>query len=273
MRKSAFFAAGLPVFLMGWLMCCGQPAAKQEVSSAPDSTIHQRVMPKPVNDTVAIEYLLGKFDPAKDTLFAKIADQHSRGSGRGAYLHRDCYAAFVKMYEAAKADGITLTILSATRNFNRQKEIWEGKWKGSTKVGGKDLSVSEPDPVARAKTILLYSSMPGTSRHHWGTDMDINSLDNHYFDEGKGKAEYEWLVAHGHEFGFCQPYTAKGDARPNGYEEERWHWSYMPLSKKYLASYQRQVSATMIGGFAGAETAGEINVIENYVMGVNPECK
>ncbi|MCB0840183.1 MAG: M15 family metallopeptidase [Bacteroidetes bacterium] len=231
------------------------------------------VMSEPTPDSVAVSYLLGRFDPEKDTNFVKIEDKHSEGSGRGAYLHRETYEAFKKMYEAAKADGVQLVIRSATRNFYRQKEIWEGKWTGSTKVGGKDLSKSTPDPEERALTILLYSSMPGTSRHHWGTDMDLNAFENDYFKSGKGLKEYQWLTENAHKFGFCQPYTEKGENRPNGYEEERWHWSYVPLAKKYLDAYGNQVSMEMIEGFKGAEVAGPIGVIEKYVFGINEACK
>ncbi|MEZ4774351.1 MAG: M15 family metallopeptidase [Bacteroidia bacterium] len=274
MRNCVAFA-GIMILFFGWLVSCGQPAEEENKVVVTDTILPnpQTLVMASIPDTVETYYLLGKFDPAKDTAFAQIADIHAKGSARGAYLHKESYAAFVRMYDAAKADGITLTILSATRNFNRQKEIWEGKWKGSIKVGGKDLSVTVPEPGERAQTILLYSSMPGTSRHHWGTDMDINALDNHYFDTGKGKAEYDWLQANAYKFGFCQPYTAKGEERPTGYEEERWHWSYMPLAQKYLAAYGRQVSPDMIGGFAGAETATQLDVIKNYVMGVNKACK
>ncbi|MEO0474169.1 MAG: M15 family metallopeptidase [Bacteroidota bacterium] len=218
-------------------------------------------------------YLLGTFDPAKDSLFVRIQDQHSAGSGRGAFLHQEAYEAFVRMHDAAKADGISLIIKSATRNFYRQKAIWEAKWTGARRVGGKNLAQSVADPAERAKTILRYSSMPGTSRHHWGTDMDLNAFENDYFKSGRGLAEYEWLVAHAAEFGFGQPYTAKGPERPNGYEEERWHWSYLPVAKSYLAAYRADISPAMIKGFKGAEVAESLDVIQNYVFGIHPNCK
>ena len=60
------------------------------------------------------------------------------------------------------------------------------------------------DSLKAAKTILLYSSMPTTSRHHWGTDMDINSLENSYFASGQGLKEYTWLKKNAAKFGFCQ---------------------------------------------------------------------
>jgi LAS superfamily LD-carboxypeptidase LdcB len=114
--------------------------------------------------------------------------------------------------------------------------------------------------------------MPGTSRHHWGTDVDINDLDNYTFEQGPGKKVYAWMLAHAHEYGFCQPYTKKDEARPNGYNEEKWHWSYIPVAKKLTDLAARKLTDDMIGGFKGAETALEIGVVEKYVLGINPAC-
>jgi len=50
--------------------------------------------------------------------------------------------------------------------------------------------------------------MPGTSRHHWGTDVDLFSLDNKFFESGDGKIWYSWMVQNAAKYGFCQPYTA-----------------------------------------------------------------
>jgi zinc D-Ala-D-Ala carboxypeptidase len=55
---------------------------------------------------------------------------------------------------------------------------------------------------------MQYSSMPGTSRHHWGTDVDLYALDDIYFTYGDGKIVYDWLLANAANYGFCQPYTA-----------------------------------------------------------------
>jgi D-alanyl-D-alanine carboxypeptidase len=270
-----FIAGTLSLSLLG-TGCRADNAQNQshtEAESNDSLTVDSVAISAPTVDSVDVNYLLGRFEPSKDTSFVKIDNQHAAGSGRGAYLHRETYEAFKKMYAAAKADGITLTIRSATRNFYRQKEIWEGKWNGGRKVGGKDLSRTVPNHKERALTILLYSSMPGTSRHHWGTDMDLNAFENDYFKSGQGLKEYEWLVANGPTYGFCQPYTEKGADRPDGYEEERWHWSYIPLAKKYLAAYGNQINLAMIEGFDGAETATEISVIEKYVFGINSVCK
>ncbi len=49
--------------------------------------------------------------------------------------------------------------------------------------------------------------MPQASRHHWGTDVDINSVEPEYFESGQGLKEYTWLQENAWKFGFCQPYT------------------------------------------------------------------
>jgi LAS superfamily LD-carboxypeptidase LdcB len=216
--------------------------------------------------TIDKKYLLGQFDETKDNWFVKIDSQYARGSAVGKFLRKESYEAFVKMANAAKKEGVILFIISATRNFTSQKSIWENKWNGKTLVEGKNLTTIADLPE-RAKMILLYSSMPGTSRHHWGTDMDLNSLDNSYFASGEGLKIYQWLQVHAAEFDFCQPYTSKATGR-SGYEEEKWHWSYLPLSKELLKEYKKQIRYADISGFKGSEVAKKLKVIDSYVDGV-----
>jgi LAS superfamily LD-carboxypeptidase LdcB len=194
----------------------------------------------------------------------KLEAQHTSKSD--AYLRKEAYESFKKMYEAAKNEGISLKIISATRNFYDQKNIWESKWNGSYAkyAAGKE----------RALAILKYSSMPGSSRHHWGTDMDFNELnDAHFTKNAEGKKIYAWLKAHASEYGFCQTYSKKGDERPNGYEEEKWHWSYLPLARGFMEQYREKIKYDNINGFLGSETAKDIQIIEKYVLGINPNCK
>lgn len=204
-------------------------------------------------------YLLGKFDPSADSRFVKPDDRYTAGAARSQYLRKETYEAFVKMAQAAEKDGVKLVIISATRNFETQKSIWERKWKDESAID---------NPTSRARKILQYSSMPGTSRHHWGTDMDLNSLNNEYFNSGEGLKVYQWLTAHAGNYGFCQPYTSKSTGR-TGYEEEKWHWSYTPLSIPLLEQYLSTITLTDITGFQGSETAAAIDVIKNYVAGVS----
>lgn len=219
---------------------------------------------------IDLGHLLGHINPANDTSFSRVATPYADQDG--LYLLDEVYDAFVEMHNAAKKDGIALVIISATRNFDSQKEIWERKWTGARLVEGQDLAKTVPDPVERARVILRYSSMPGTSRHHWGTDIDINSVENGYFESGVGSKVFEWLTANADDFGFRQTYTPKGEARPYGYEEEPWHWSYCPIAGRYLRQYLEKVTYDDISGFDGSDTAAEIDVIAHYVLGINPGC-
>lgn len=228
------------------------------------------VPPSKTEEKFTLAYLMGKFDPAKHPEFVKITPPYADNNER--YLRKDTYQAFIKMYEAAQKDGIKLTIISATRNFEAQKGIWEAKWTGARLVEDEDISQTIPDPRQRALKILEYSSMPGSSRHHWGTDIDLNNLSDSHFQSGEGKKVYTWLRANAAQYGFCQPYSPKGADRPAGYNEEKWHWSYLPISKKLTALAAQKLKDDMIAGFKGAETAKSIGIVDKYVLGINEEC-
>lgn len=218
----------------------------------------------------SVQYLLGEFNPVRHADFVEIPT--AQASRAGMYLRREVLEAFTAMQKAAAADGVKLRIISATRSFNHQKGIWEGKWTGTRKVDGRSLNTAIPDPAERAREILRYSSMPGTSRHHWGTDFDINSLSPSHFASGEGRRTYEWLRDNAARFGFCQAYTPKGPERPHGYEEEAWHWSYFPVSCELLRQYGLLIRPEHVTGFKGAD-ALPFDEVMRYVNGVSAECK
>jgi zinc D-Ala-D-Ala carboxypeptidase len=213
-------------------------------------------------------FLLGKHNSADQALFKILPKELS---SRSIKVLQEVHSSFASMAKKAAKAGITLKVVSGYRPFAHQKRIWEGKYNGKRLVNSKDLSETIPDVKKRALKILEFSSMPGTSRHHWGTDIDINNLENSYFSFGKGLKEYNWLLKNAADFGFCQVYTAKTTGR-TGYEEEKWHWSYMPIAKDYLNAYLDQVQYNDISGFAGSEAAATIDVIKNYVFGIDSDC-
>ncbi len=209
---------------------------------------------------VSVDFVTGQFDFTNHDDFVKVDPQYAE---KEIYLHKKTYEAFKAMVDSAKADGVSLTLISGTRNFSNQKAIWEQKWNNS----------SADSDLDKALGILEYSSMPMTSRHHWGTDIDLNNLNNSYFEEGQGKKEYEWLQEHANDFGFYQPYTDKSQNGRTGYNEEKWHWSYLPLAKKYLAYYNKNISNEDITGFLGSDLAQEIDMVKNYVNGISSRMK
>lgn len=258
-------------FLLISLSICYVVSCQSKFQQSQNHPNPQEQLVETAGDSILVSYLMGMFDPATHPDFVEVPSKYRDKDQR--YLRREAMEAFQKMHAAAATDGIQLVIISATRNFDVQKRIWENKWFGRTRLeGGIDAAKDIQNDVERARKILEYSSMPGTSRHHWGTDIDINSLDNEYFEQGEGLALYQWMQAHAREYGFCQPYTKLGSDRQTGYFEEKWHWTYMPLSVAFTQKAELLLTNEMISGFAGAEAAKEINIITHYVLGISPAC-
>jgi len=216
-------------------------------------------------------FLMGKFDPAIRENFILIPPEYTVGENK-MYLRKETYEAYLQMRNAAIVDGINLKIASATRNFDYQKNLWNNKWTGITIVDGQDLSKSIPGEQERFKKILEYSAVPGTSRHHWGTDIDINDANPSYFDKEKGEKEYDWLIKNASFFGFCQTYNLKNTGRVIGYNEEKWHWSYLPLARTLTQEYKNLIKDENINGFLGDEYVAGQDLINNYVLSINPNC-
>ncbi len=216
------------------------------------------------------DYLTGRFNPYRQGNFVLLETLGIPCSGSHHILRREAAESLKKMYDDFRKDHpkSPFWVQSSTRNFDSQKAIWENKWN----KGGKSPS-DRKGITSRGKSILSYSSMPGTSRHHWGTDFDLNVLRNSYFEKGDGRDLYLWLREHAHKYGFCQPYD---DSGRSGYLEEKWHWSYHPLSKRFLADWISQYAKnreffTRKGLFSGSEILGALAPV--YVTGIREECR
>ena len=208
------------------------------------------------------DFLTGKNNYYIDTNFIEIpANMAYR---KKMYLLKETYNAYNKMYLAAKKDGILLKVISASRTFEEQSWIWEDKWKTNRSKFESENALS--------LYIMQYSAMPGTSRHHWGTEVDLNSTSESYFTSGYGLKVYNWLSQNAAAYGFCQSYNVKGTGRDTGYNEEMWHWSYYSLANGFLESYKNTVNYSHITGFSGESTARALDVIDNYVMAINNNC-
>lgn len=236
---------------------CGQ--AKTSQNNTDGTAINNQTINEAELD-LSTGFVTGQFTPGDHEDFVLVAEKYA---GKKMYLHKKTYEAFKQMYAAAKEDSVTLQIVSGTRNFDDQKAIWEGKWQ----------RFEAPTDLDLALKILEYSSMPMTSRHHWGTDVDLNNLNNSYFESGQGKKEYEWLTANANSFGFYQPYTDKSLNGRTGYNMEKWHWSYVPLASHFRAYYNANITNKNITGFKGSELAVEIDMVDNYVNGISEKIK
>lgn len=217
----------------------------------------------PCPDYCTKDFLLGKINYRTDTsLFVKVDKAYTWNH---VFLGKETYKAFIEMHDAALKDGVRLVPISGCRTFNDQQCIWENKWKS-------DEYMAIPEEKERALSILKYVAMPGTSRHHWGTEIDFNSAKLAYYEAGQGKRMYEWLQNNAHKYGFYQPYTPLNDDRPKGYQEEKWHWSYLPLSGIFVREFARQIAPEDLCEFEGSRTARPLEIIKYWVLGIHGSC-
>ena len=158
---------------------------------------------------------------------------------KGYRLRPEASEAFDKLTAAAQKEGIGIQVVSSYRNYAHQNRIWERKYKNYTTRG--------MAPLAAIEKIIEYSTIPGTSRHHWATDLDIiqsgTGITNNVLDPDKfhGTGPFcalkAWLDQHAESFGFYEVYT--NDYGRKGFNYEPWHFSYAPLSIEYLKEYKK----------------------------------
>lgn len=168
-------------------------------------------------------------------LFGMVRPDDLRGKG---FKLRDTAAdAFEAMRSHASKDGIKIYSVSSYRSFDHQAGIFNRKYNAYIKT------MKDPKQVIRE--IIKYSTIPGTSRHHWGTDLDM--IDDsqprpkalleseNYVEGGVYHKFYQWLLEHGNTYGFYETYT--NDPKRTGFEFEPWHWSFAEHSIPMLEHY------------------------------------
>ena len=158
-----------------------------------------------------------------------LCDEHE-AQQLGARIHADVVESFRALREAAAFEGFDLRIDSGFRDFDRQLSIWNRKVGGELPVldgNAVPLDIETLSQEQLVFAILRWSALPGASRHHWGTEVDV-------FDEAARPEDYEvelipsevdpggmfgplhdWLderIAAGTAFGFARIRVAQTDA-------------------------------------------------------------
>jgi len=158
------------------------------------------------------------------------------------WLEANTAIAFNAMAEKAKDAGIALAICSAHRPFERQLAIWNAKASGKRAVldaNEQAVSIKGLSDDAIVDLILLWSALPGASRHHWGTDLDV--FDANQIDVPCAKL-HAWLVENAHDFGFYFPFQQGQSA----VSPEPWHISYFPVAQLLLPQFDRAELAILL---------------------------
>jgi hypothetical protein len=187
-------------------------------------------------------------------------------------------------------------IVSQFRDFASQNGIWRQKfglqqydpWNevsqvAAEKSGGKVEVATlwdwkNPDHRAlwstltseeRQQEILIASAGPGISRHHWGSEVDFydastaewqrwSALFTEMYDHGLA-ARYGFVWTYG------RPYVYGAQ-----YRDERWHWSYHPVSKPMLDRVRTEspdaILAALTKLWAGAADKSHLATPHNWLQ-------
>ncbi|WP_420321811.1 M15 family metallopeptidase [Flagellimonas sp.] len=195
--------------------------------------------------------------------------------GEGINLRSEAHEAFVKMKKAAYADGFDIKMVSSYRDFYRQASIWDRKYLRFTEDDGMD-------PLDAIDKIIEYSTIPGTSRHHWGTDIDIingypkvtgDVLVPEKFEAGGPFEDFKlWLDENSEKYGYYLVYT--NEPKRRGFKYEPWHYSYAPISVPMLTAFRKVNILKQLQNedFLGCEhfTSGFLrSYIQNNILDIN----
>lgn len=111
----------------------------------------------------------------------------------GQALRADAAADFARMTAASLAErGTALCVTDSYRSYARQVDVF-----------------------ARKPSL---AAVPGTSRHGWGTALDLGCGVERF-----GTPAYQWMKANGPRFGWVHPAWAE----PGGSMPEPWHWEHV----------------------------------------------
>ena len=215
---------------------------------------------------------------------AKKSVQTSSKSSMG--IHQQMLSAFKALQYSAQTAGLELKVASGFRTFERQLQIWNNKFTGKTvikKANGETVDISCLSEWQIIEAILLYSALPGASRHHWGCDIDVYApnlltageslqLEPWEYQQSGPMAKLStWLTQHAKEFGFYLPY----DCYRGGVAAEPWHLSFAPLATQYQEKFKLQALQACL---KNTDIAGKITIINNlpeiaerYINNINTQ--
>ena len=153
-------------------------------------------------DAIAARSLV-RYPEATGLIVAEIGE-----NGREHRLVPAAARAWGSLREAARAEGVVITIVSAFRSVERQAEIVRAKL-------ARGQSIEE---------ILSVSAPPGYSEHHTGRAVDVTTVGVPPLElEFEGSDAFAWLSRHAARFGFILSYPRKNR---QGYMYEPWHWCF-----------------------------------------------
>ena len=195
----------------------GSPSESQTASASPAAA-----RPSVESSPESLRCLVNKMRP-----FAQIDwEPNDLVDFEGQQLRTEAARAARTMMDAAKAEGVTLTVSSAYRSYAVQQQTYQ-HW---VSVNGQRLADQ-------------LSARPGYSEHQTGLAIDFSSpegcrLEECYEDTRAGR----WLAKNAPNYGFILRFP-KGQQAITGYLFEPWHYRY--LGKDLAAQYTVSGAGTL----------------------------
>ena len=191
-------------------------------------------------------------------------------------LRARAYEAFLDMRADAKRQHVEMYPGSCYRTFGTQRTMWNKRF---SVYHQKKFS---PQQALDAR--MGYLAIPGTSRHHWGTDVDItgeirtpeaHTLRARYFVTGGIFEDVAvWLRYNANTFGFYRVYTEKPGR--TGFRSEPWHYSFAESALPSLRRFMEiEVSKYLV--CAGVEGSEHLTpefldrYKQTFMLGINPK--
>ena len=195
----------------------GSPSVSKAASASPAAA-----RPSVESSPESLRCLVNKMRPfaQKDWAPSDLVDFE------GQQLRAEAAQAARTMMDAAKAEGVTLTVSSAYRSYAVQQQTYQ-HW---VSVNGQ-------------KVADQLSARPGYSEHQTGLAIDFSSpegcrLEECYEDTRAGR----WLAKNAQNYGFILRFP-KGQQAVTGYLFEPWHYRY--LGKDLAAQYTVSGAGTL----------------------------
>lgn len=194
--------------------------------------------------------------------FVEVVPEH--------FMHRQAKEDFLAMQLAAQEDGIDLRIISSLRDFDHQLNIWNGKADGSRVIRDDNEMIVNIQDLSEAElmqAIMRFSAVPGLSRHHFGTDVDVydaNAIEegmrvslvaSEYDKDGPFAKLSRWLRMNCSQYGFYIPYSHdKGKLA-----QEPWHVSY----REIVQSHTSKMTYDFMLPFFESFTSNEFHLVDH----------
>lgn len=202
------------------------------------------------------------------------------------FLDANALSDLKKLQACALENNFNLAIYSSFRSFEAQCSIWNKKVRGERALldsQGNPLFYDELSPKEILYAIMRWSAIPGFSRHHWGSDLDIfdaHAMSRSLVQLTPSEVEGDGACAPMHNFlgdilstyGFYLPY----DQDRGGVAPERWHISHIKTSRIYFEQLSLEFFIQTIEQYKENILLSELileeaeDIYEQFVVNVAP---